>query len=211
MAIYHDAYLFSPDEFADFIQQHRKSDGNRDDLIKQAILFAKDKFVLELADMYGGWDFESISQELNEETDDRSYLARFIFMIYLYKYLGQIPNRIQGHGHHWLVIENSNFLSAEDKNLLIYGHPFQSFVAENQINQGIFGEHLSGDLHPFSTGGKAGYLSHAKVKELFESVQKVVLEQLSAHPDTHYVMVKAKNMLAAAIKAETGLCLIISG
>lgn len=212
MAIYHDAYLFSPDTFANFVREHASDEINTwDKLIEQTCIFAEDSFVLALSDTYGGWDYEGIKAELAEEAEDKPYLARFIFMIYLYKYLAKFPNRIQGLGHDWLVIENSDLLNNYDKNLLIYGHPFTTFVQEYQIKQTLFGNHLGNDINPHSTGGQAGYLSHKEVSNLYESVQKVILKQASSDINTHSVFVKAKTMLEESISAKTGLCLIISG
>lgn len=212
MSIYHDAYLFSPDKFADFIQQNMP--GQSDDwqkLIEKTLIFAEDSFVLELSDNYGGWDYESIKAELAEEVDDKPYLVQFIFMIYLYKYLGHFSNHSMGLAHDWHTIENSNLLSEDDKNLLIYGHPFTVFAQKWHIEQTLLGRNITNDLHPFSTGGQAGYLSHAEVSNLYERIQTLILEQASTDIDMHSAIVKAKAMIEIAIKAKTGLCLIISG
>lgn len=188
--------------------------GQSDDwqrLIGQALIFAEDSFVLELADIYGGWDYESIKAVLAEEVDDKPYLARFIFMIYLYKYLGHFSNHPMGLAHDWHTIENSNLLSEDDKNLLIYGHPFTVFAQKWHIEQTLLGRNITNDLHPFSTGGQAGYLSHVEVSNLYERIQTLILEQASTDINMHSAIVKAKAMLEIAIKAKTGLCLIISG
>lgn len=212
MAIYHDTYLFTPNMFANFLRKYASNEINTwDKLIEQSRTFAEDEFVLELSDNYGGWDYESIKAELEEEKDNKPYLAQFMFMLYLYKYLASVPNHIQELGHDWLVIENSSLLNNDDKNLLIYGHPFTTFIQEYQIKQTFFGKHLGNNINPQSTGGQAGYLSLADVSKLYKSVQKIVLEQASIDMNTHVAFVKARRMLGEAIKTEAGLCLIISG
>ena len=63
MAIYHDAYLFSADDFAKFLKKH---DTEPKQLGAIALQYHQDQFVQELCDRYGSWDYQGVETYLNE-------------------------------------------------------------------------------------------------------------------------------------------------
>jgi|GEM_PF-6239186 len=218
VAIYHDAYLFSPDEFADFIYENASTKTTTwNQLIERALMFAQDNFVADLCDNYGGWDYESVKRELADEIANKPYLAKFIFIIHLYKYLAKFKQHPDGLGHDWKKIgalgshiSDTVSPSLNTTHSLVYGIPFLDITKRKQVEQSLFNGYVEGYIQPFSTASYAGYLEHEQILKFYEEVQQIK-NSLSEDDERYSAVEKAIVMLQAAINANKGLCLIQSG
>jgi hypothetical protein len=202
MAIYHDAYLFLADDFAEFLKQHEKV--NPEEMVLE---FMQDEFVLKLSDDYGSWDYQGVKTTLAEYKEHKSSLATFEFIVFLYKYLSSFSKHPDGLGSSWRAIDDENSLDENARKSLVNGHRFSSFVRNWEIDELAIWKDLSGEISPPSTASSLGFLNRDEVISLYQTVK----DCKATNKEGEIAFSKTLTMLEAALEAKTGLCLIKSG
>jgi hypothetical protein len=233
MSIFHDAYLFKPEEFVaavrPYVDRLQASREGYSFLRSAAIsIYDNNPWVRKLAGEYGGWDRNAIVTEIPADQPESPEDIAFWVVIFLYHHLFEAGMPL-GLGNNWHIIEKIvSMLGWNDceKNLLIKGHNFKE-LAQEQLCGGdksfdSSDESLSywSSIHPFSTGGHAGWIDLNDVQRLTNELSKgqSQLPSLKMHennkPDIESmqeVYQLATKMLATAQKEGCGLCLIMSG
>jgi hypothetical protein len=230
MAIYHDAYHFKPDEFADtvlpFVRElQKRAEGQQQ--LHEAVLerFEQSSRAQALAMEYGGWDIGTLYDVAARPEPNRPQdTARWILFL-LYDYLYPVPSEL-GLQDKWRVmgsILDGLGWHTSDRPLLIHGHSFgyfaQVWIADRAESQA----YAKGDLEywehvwPGSTASQIGWLDYADVRRLLHKLEtdqtrlaEVTLQSIDAETIRQSYQL-ALQMLRSASEARCGLCLITSG
>ena len=221
MAIYHDSYLFQPENFAadvvPCLEDLQRSPEGYVRLRSRTIAAYDESTVMRLmAEDYGGWDRKSIVGEVPADKPENPEDVAFWLVLLLYHHFLNTAAYHLGLRDGWrLMGEITGALGWSDveADLLITGRSFRSlrdYMDHTSENL----EYLE-YLHPFSTGGRAGWLSFTDVQSLHGKLvgDQPRFENLQIGQDaaSKKVYASAFEMLNAAEKERCGLCLIRSG
>lgn len=234
MALYHDSYLFKPEEFTAAVIPHVEAILNDPDgyesLRASAIgLFDHDPRVRELADVYGAWDRSGIETGAPTDQPQHPRDVAFWLVILLYKHLGKTEGRRLGLGNDWRLMKavlKSLGWNDIEREMLIAGNDFRHLFPRVAPSGRIsFGSSVRGLeyltlIQPFATGGQAGWIDYDDTQRLLEKLSRErtglsnaqVGGDLQTNGDSiESVYQAALEMLTAAEENRSGLCMIVSG
>jgi hypothetical protein len=224
MSICHDAYVFDPARFATAMSPYTKLldlgiEGYRELRLASLGAYLNNVQVQTLAKTYGGWDEVSILRQLPPESPEGPDDVAFWYVLLLFEELSrsEIPRDL-GLGIQWSVIDSileRHSWTAGERELLIRGKGFRQ-LAERFFVYGTVAARdkeavlaIWSQIHPFSTGGSAGWLDVTDVKRLLKELNLVRPNLLGEIGESMYQ--KAVKMLGAASDKGSGLCMILSG
>jgi hypothetical protein len=206
MAIYHDAYLFSADDFAKFLREHEKAE-----LEAKVLEYMQDEFVLKLCDNYGSWDYQGVKTYLDEYKEEKSRLTNFEFILFLYKYLSTFSKHPDGLGSLWRVILDEASILENTRRSLVNGQPFDTFVRDWKIHELGVWRALDGEIAPPSTASSLGFMTKEEVLRVQQEILEIKAKLGTDKKELDFALSKSLSMLQSAIENKLGLCLILSG
>lgn len=228
MAIAYDAYAFRPNAFAATIVPYL--DGLETDLSRYALcsdaikLFDEEEHVKVLLDYYGGWDRQSIAEQVKEGNSPEN--IAFWLLFFLYREFS-----LYDPGLTWQWKDNylprmsyiAKFLNwnDNDRELLDSGAKFESFVKKWLLKEGQSMEDIPQywkHFHPFSTASYLGWLDSPDIDRLLQklieaedAISTLQTEDFENPLRIQKIYISAKEMLWSAKSKEMCLCLIHSG
>ena len=232
MSIFHDAYLFSPNEFVDEVIPHVRNiekTSHGYSLLRSYTLnlYEREPSMRLLSEEYGGWDATAIMTQLPEEHPKGPEDLAFWFVLLLYKHLSRTePHRLGLGAHSDLMNKISEMLgwTDEDRSQLIRGRSFQHLIQargeRDRFDSSKDKSEYWNYFRPSSVGGRAGWLDFEDTQRLLRKLEndesKLPDLQIQAHINLKYELVEqvyhsAREMLTAAQRERRGLCLIVSG
>jgi len=234
MALYHDCYLFQPEEFAAAVVPHvevmlNDPDGYESLRASAIRLFDHDPQVRELADVYGAWDRSGIETGAPTDQPQHPRDVAFWLLILLYKHLVKPEGRRLGLGNDWRLMEavlKSLGWNDIEREMLVAGNDFKYLLprvapsGRMSFDSSARGLEYLALIQPFATAGQAGWIDYNDTRRLLEKLTKertgISNAQIRGDMQTdgdsiESVYQAALEMLTAAEEKRSGLCMIVSG
>lgn len=230
MGIFHDAYLFQPENFAKAVMPYvdalKKSEKGYSLIRNAAIsLYDSNSQVRLLTEQYGGWDKNVIVSQVSLYYSQDPKDIAFWFVFFLYSHCLGKPHAL-GLGNNWRFFAHTLRTlgwNEVDIRILTEGNKFvdlapQPLSQNGENSNGVMGMEYWKHINPFSQNGQAGWISFQEVQKLFEKVKDdkerlndIVKITQGDHQLLQRAFHAAFEMLMAAEKSYCGLCIIISG
>jgi hypothetical protein len=221
VTIIHDAYMVDTKaQMRSLIEGLKIAADSGYALLREKALSIYDKStsVQRLLLDYGGWDKQSVQEQIPvQQTDDDDDVI-FWLMILVMEHLEHENDRIKGLRTEWKKIHaylRDNGWHENDSDLVVFGRPASS-VALNHLDDSSRDEKLHKYLErmkPQSVGGQIGWLLTNDINTLYLKLQSLSDEQNKSYVDQHALLILSdyKNSLRQALEYRMDLCLILSG